>query len=143
MKREFSTGLAGSVIGLEESEVGESRGFGFEGGDGFDEAGDSEGVADAAGAADQAKNAAFAGQLDRDAHQGGDAGAVDLRDAVEDDHDFAGALVDYRLQRFVKLFAGLADGEAAVDVEDGDGAAGANVYFHGSVIGHLVILRPS
>jgi hypothetical protein len=29
-----------------------------------------------------------------------------------------------------------------VDVEYGDGAAGANVYFHGGVIGHLVILRP-
>jgi hypothetical protein len=42
----------------------------------------------------------------------------------------------------VKLFAGFANGEAAMDVKNGDGAAGANVYFHGGVIGHVVILRP-
>src|SRR6266403_2052633 len=61
MKQESSTGLAGSVFGLEQSEVGEGCGFGFEGGDGFDEAGDGEGVAHAAGTADQAEHAAFAG----------------------------------------------------------------------------------
>ena len=60
-----------------------------------------------------------------------------MGDAVEDDYYFAGALVDYGLQRFVKLFAGFTNGEAAADVEYGDGAAGANVYFHGGVIGHL------
>jgi len=67
------------VFGLEQSEVGEGGGFGFECGDGFDEAGDGEGVADAAGTADQAEHAAFAGELDGDAHERGDAGAVDLR----------------------------------------------------------------
>src|SRR5260221_799836 len=51
------------------SEVLEGGGFGFEGGDGFDEAGDGEGVADAALAPDQAQDAAFAGQFDGDAHQ--------------------------------------------------------------------------
>src|ERR1700736_592109 len=51
-------------------------------------------------------------------------------------------MVDYGLQRFVKLFAGFADGEAAADFEDGHWPAGANIYFHGSVIGHVVILRP-
>jgi hypothetical protein len=60
-----------------------------------------------------------------------------LGDAVEDDHDFAGAMVDYGLQGFVKLFAGFANGEAAVDVEYGHWPSGANVYFHGGVIGHL------
>jgi hypothetical protein len=29
-----------------------------------------------------------------------------------------------------------------VYVKNGDGAAGANVNFHGSVVGHLMILRP-
>src|SRR6202047_5654644 len=95
MKREFSTGLAGSVIGLEESEVGEGGGFGFEGGDGFDEAGDGEGVADATLAADQAEHAAFAGELDGDAHQRGDAGAVDLRDTVQEDDNFLRAPFDH------------------------------------------------
>src|SRR6267143_1225719 len=69
-------------------EVGEGGGFGFEGGDGFDEAGDGEGVADAAGAADEAEDATFASELDGDAHQRGDAGAVNLRDAVQDDDHF-------------------------------------------------------
>jgi hypothetical protein len=99
-------------------EIGQGRGFRFECGDGFDQAGDGQGVAHAAGAADQAKDAAFASQLDGDAYQRGDTGAVDLGHAVEDDHNFAGALVDYGLQRLVKLFAGFANGEATADVED-------------------------
>lgn len=72
-------------------EIGEGGGFGFEGGDGFDEAGDGEGVADAALAADEAQDAAFAGELDGDAYQGGDARAVNLWDAVQDDHHSPGA----------------------------------------------------
>lgn len=116
------------------SEVGEGGGFGFEGGDGVDEAGDGEGVADAALAEDEAEDATFASQLDGDAHQGGDAGAVDLRDVIENDDNFAGAFIDYGLQGFVKLFAGFADGEAAVDVEDRDGPAGASCNFHGGMI---------
>ena len=79
------------------SEVLEGGGFGFEGGDGFDEAGDGEGVADAALAADQAQDAAFTGQLDGDAHQGGDAGAVNLRDAVQDDDHFFRAGLNHGL----------------------------------------------
>jgi len=39
-------------------EIREGGGFGFEGGDGFDEAGDGESVADTTGAADQAQDAA-------------------------------------------------------------------------------------
>jgi hypothetical protein len=121
---------------LRLGEVGEGGGFGFEGWDGFDEAGDGEGIADAARAADEAKDAAFAGELDGDANERGNAGAVDLGDAVEDDYYFAGTMVDYGLERFVELLAGFTNGEAATDVENGDGSAGANVYFHGSVIGH-------
>ena len=80
-------------------EVGEGGGFGFEGGDGFDEAGDGEGVADAARAADEAQDAAFTGELDGDAHERGDAGAVDLDDAVEDDDDFFARRLNDGLQR--------------------------------------------
>src|ERR1700720_3914106 len=131
MKREFSTGLAGSAIGLEESEVGESRGFGFEGGDGFDEAGDSEGVADSAGAADQAEHAAFAGELDGDAHERGDAG-----DAVQEDHNFLGAPFDHGFESVVELLGRLADGEPAADVEYRHPAGLADVDFHGRPISH-------
>ena len=59
-----------------------------------------------------------------------------MGDAVEDHYYFAGAMVDHGLQRFVELLAGFTNGEAATDVENGDGPAGANVYFHGGVIGH-------
>src|SRR6266481_4029782 len=131
MKREFSTGLAGSVFWLEQSEVGESRGFGFEGGDGFDEAGDGEGVADTAGAADQAEHAAFAGELDGDAHQRGDAGAVDLRDAVQEDNNFLRAPFDHGFESVVELFGGLADGEPVMYVEYRHPAGLADVDFHG------------
>src|SRR6202040_611107 len=136
MKREFSTGLAGSVIGLEESEVGESRGFGFEGGDGFDEAGDSEGVADSAGAADEAENCAVAVELDGDAHERGDAGAVDLRDAVQEDHNFLRAPFDHGFESVVELLGRLADGEPAANVEYRHPAGLADVDFHGRPISH-------
>src|SRR5467141_1349854 len=117
MKQESSTGLAGSVFGLEQSEVGEGCGFGFEVGDGFDEAGDGEGVADAAGAADQSEHAAFAGELDGDAHERGDAGAVDLRDTVQEDDNFLRAPFDHRFESVVELFGGLADGEPAANFQ--------------------------
>src|SRR5207253_6094676 len=91
--------------------VSEGGGFGFEGGDGFDEAGDGEGVADAAGAADQAKHAAFAGELNGDAHERGDAGAVDLRDTVQEDDNFLRTPFDHRFESVVELLGGLADGE--------------------------------
>ncbi len=136
MKREFSTGLAGSVFGLEQSEIGEGGGFGFEGGDGFDEAGDGEGVADAAGTADQAEHAAFAGELDGDAHERGDAGAVDLRNAAQEDDNFLRASFDHRLESVVQLLGGLADGEPAMDFEYRHPAGLADVDFHGRPVSH-------
>src|SRR5712664_2685295 len=98
-------------------EIREGGGFGFEGGDGFDEACDGEGVADAALAADQAEHAAFAGELDGDAHERGDAGAVDLRDAVQEDDDFLRATFDHGFESVVEQLGRLADGEPAVDFE--------------------------
>src|ERR1700732_2528277 len=136
MKRESSTGLAGSVCGPEQSEVGESREFGFEGGDGFDEAGDGEGVADATLSADQAEYTAFAGELDGDAHERGDAGAVDLRDTVQEDDNFLRAPFDHGFESVVELFGGLADGEAAANVEYRHPAGLADVDFHGRPVSH-------
>ena len=88
----------------------ESDRVGFEGGDGFDEAGDGEGVADTALAADEMKRALFAGQPDGDAHERGDARAVDLRNAVEIDDDFVSAALDNGLECVGELIAGLTDG---------------------------------
>lgn len=118
-------------------EVGEGGGFGFEGRDGVDQASDGQGIADASGAADETKEAAFTSELDGDADEGGEAGAVDLRNTIEDHNDFSGAAVDYGLQGVVELFAGFPNGEAAVDVEDGRGTAVADVDLHGGVVGHV------
>src|SRR5437879_5116966 len=136
MKREFSTGLAGSVFSLKQSEVGESGGFGFEGGNGFDEAGDGEGVADAAGAADQEEHAAFAGELDGDAPERGDAGAVDLRDTVQEDDNFLRATFDHGFQSVVELLGGLADGEPAANFQYRYSGGFADVDFHGRPVFH-------
>jgi hypothetical protein len=114
----------------------ECGGFGFESGDGFDEAGDGEGVADAARAADEAENAAFAGQLDGNAHQRGNARAINLGDAVQDDDNFLGAGFDDAFQSVVKLLGGLADGEPAVNFEYGHRAGFADVDFHGQPVSH-------
>jgi hypothetical protein len=118
-------------------EVGQGGGFGFEGGDGFDEACNGEGVADAAGAADEAQDAAFAGELDGDPHQSGDAGAVNLRDPVQDYDHALRALLNDGLQGVVELVGRLADGEAAMDVENGHVAGIADVDLHGQSFGHV------
>jgi hypothetical protein len=91
--------------------------FIVEGGDGFDEASDGEGVADAAGATDEVEAAAFARERNGEFDEGGDAGAVDLRNVVEIDNHFAGTLVEEILSEFAEVFAGLTDGETAVDVK--------------------------
>ncbi len=80
---------------IEFGSLGES----VEGGDGFDQAGDGERIEDAAGQADQMKRAAVAGERDGHANESGDAGAVNLRDAVEVDDNFAGATFHYRSER--------------------------------------------
>jgi hypothetical protein len=118
------------LLGTNSGEISEGGGFGFERGDGFDEACDGKGVADAAGAADQTEHAAFAGELNGDANKGGNAGAVNLRDAVEKHDDFARASLNHRIERVVELFARLADGEAAVNLEDGHPGGLANVDLH-------------
>jgi hypothetical protein len=83
------------------------------------------------------QGAFFAGQTDGYADQGGDSGAVDLRDVIENYDHFADAATDDGVQGLVQLFGGFADGEAAVDVNNGDVALVADVDFHGSVLGHV------
>src|SRR5258706_213636 len=122
---------SGSALCNDLSKVLQGGGFGFEGGDGFDEAGDGEGVADAAMAADEAEHAAFAGELDGDAHQRGDARAVDLGNTVQNDDNFLRATLNHGLESTVELLGGLANGEPAVNLENRDSAGFANVDFHG------------
>jgi hypothetical protein len=101
----------GRRAGLSHSgEVGEGGGFGFEGRDGVDQASDGESVANASGAADETKEAAFTSELDGDADEGREAGAVDLRNTIEDHDDFSGAAVDHGLEGVVELFTGFANG---------------------------------
>src|SRR5713226_8068840 len=136
MRRKCNTWLTLEMTNAKPLKVSEGGGFGFEGGDGFDEAGDGEGVADAAGAADQAQHAAFAGQLDGDAHQRGNAGAVNLRDAVQDDDHFLRAILDHGFESVVELLGRLADGEPAVNFEYRHSAGFADVDFHGQPVSH-------
>src|SRR5207244_11471947 len=117
-------------------EIGEGGGFGFEGGDGFDEPRDGERVAHAAGATDETQDTAFARQLDGDAHQRGNAGAVDLRDAVQDHNHSLRATLNHGLKRVVKLLGGLADSEPAVNFQDRHSSGFANVDFHGRTLSH-------
>ena len=97
-------------------EIDEGGGFGLEGGDGFDEAGDGKGIADAALAADEVEGSRFASQADGNAHERGDARAVDLRNMIEEHDDLAGTSLNRSLQSVVKLLGGLAYGEAAMNI---------------------------
>jgi len=122
----------GRILG----EAGEGGGFRVEGGDGFDQAGDGEGIANAAVAADKVQGSGFAGEAYGNAHEGGDAGAVDLRNVIEGDDDFAGATLNGGLQSVMQLLGGLANGQAAVNVEEENAAGFADVDFHGDAVGH-------
>jgi hypothetical protein len=111
-------------------------GEGVEGGDGLDEAGDGEGVEDAPGFTDEMKHAAFATEGDGHTDKRGDAGAVDLRHAVEIDDDLARTVLENSGKRSGELVAGIADGEAAVNVKNVYAVLFADVNFNGSVLGH-------
>jgi len=115
-------------------EFGEGLGFGFEGGDGVDQARDGERIADAAGAADEMQGAFFAGHANGDADERGDAGAIDLRDVIQDDHNFVNAAANDGVEGFVQLFGGFADGQAAVNVDNRNITLVADADFHGVVV---------
>lgn len=110
-------------------EAGGRGGFGFEGGDGFDETRDGQGVADTAGAANEVEPTTMASQGDREFDERGDAGAVDLRNVVEIDDHLAGAFLKELLSEIVEVLTGLPDGEAALDVEIMDTTGLARVDF--------------
>lgn len=117
-------------------EIGEGGGLGIKSGNGFDKARDGEGVAHPSRSADKAERAAFAAEANGDADERGDAGAVDLRNVIEDNDDFARTLLDGGLQRFVQLLGRLTDREAAAHVNNGNSAGIADSDFHGSALRH-------
>jgi hypothetical protein len=88
-------------------------------------------------------SAAFTRELNGDAHQRGNAGAVNLRNAVEVDDYFTAAALHDGLQRFVKLLGGFADGEPSVDFQQINAVLLANGNLHGYVLGHLAISQNS
>src|SRR5271170_6806186 len=112
-------------------EFGEGLGFGFEGRDGVYQARDGERIADAAGAADEMQGAFFAGHADGDADERGDAGAIDLRDVIQDDHNFVNAAANDGVESFMKLLGGFADGQTAADVDNRNLTLVAHGDFHG------------
>jgi len=75
-------------------------------------------------------------RFDRNAHQRGDAGAIDLWDAVQDDDNFLCAAFDDRFESVVKLLGGLADGKPTVDFEHRHPSGCADVDFHGQTVSH-------
>jgi hypothetical protein len=117
----------------------ELRGFGegVEGGNGFDQARDGKGIEDAARFADEVEDATFATEGDGHADERGDAGAVNLRNAVEIDDDFARAFLKDGSESGGELVAGIANGQAAVEVENANTVLFVDVNFDGSVLGHV------
>jgi hypothetical protein len=103
--------------------------FGIEGGDGLDEARYGEGIADAALPADQMQSSALASEGDGKFYEGGDPGAVDLRNVVEVDDQLARASLHEILGEVVQVLAGLADGEPAVNAQVMDTAGFARRDF--------------
>jgi hypothetical protein len=127
----------GSLLAFDAlNEAGGGRRIGFEGWNGFDEPRHRECVANAAVAADKMERATFAGELNRAANERRDAGAVDLRDAVEVNDDFAASALNDGLEDFGKLLARLTYRETAVDYERVDAVVFADSDFHGQTFGH-------
>jgi hypothetical protein len=103
--------------GVGRSKAGGGGALVFEGGDSFDEARDSKSVADTAGTTDEVEATTFAREGNGKFDQRGDARAVNLRDIVEVDDHLARTLIEEILGELAEVFAGLADGETAVDVK--------------------------
>jgi hypothetical protein len=59
----------------------------------------------------------LSGKGDGEFHQRGDAGAVDLRDIIEIDDQFAGAPLHEFLRKVVQVLAGLAYGKPTVHLK--------------------------
>ena len=99
------------------SETGGGGFFGIEGGDSFDEAGYGEGVAHAALAADEVQSTALAGEGDGEFHEGRNAGAVDLWNAVQVNDQLPRTLLHEIVGEVVEMLAGLADGKPALNLK--------------------------
>jgi len=83
------------------------------------------------------KNATFAAQRNGHADKSGYPRAVDLRHTVKVDDYFARASLKHRSERSGQLVAGIADGEASVNIKNPDACLFAYIDFNGSVLGHI------
>src|SRR5216684_7003026 len=84
------------------------------------------------------EDAAFAPEGDGHTNECGDAGAVNLRYAVEIDDDFARSLLENGSECGSELVARIANGQATVEGKDADAVLFADVNFNGSVLGHFL-----
>ncbi len=80
--------------------------------------------------------AAFTRELNGNTHQRGDAGAVDLRNAIQIDDYFTATTLHDGLQRFVELLGRFADGEPSADFQQINAVLLPNGNLHGYVLGH-------
>jgi len=110
----------------------EARGggsLGVERRDGFDKTRDRESVTNAARLANEVQPATLAGQGDGKLHERRDAGAVDLRDVAEVDDHLFGTFLNELLGEVVQVLAGIANREAAMDLQVVDAAGFARRNF--------------
>jgi hypothetical protein len=139
LKDALRTPNVASTSQLYLGEVGKRGGFGIESRNGLDKPRNGERIAHAAGAADEAQRTAFASQLDGNAHQCGNAGAIDLRNTVEIDDDLVGAGLRNSLKSIVQLLAGLPYRQTTAHFENRDCPGLSNSDFHGRMLGHKVL----
>jgi len=115
------------------AETGDGGGFIVERGDGLCKAREFENFTDVATRMKELHGAAKILKGDVGADQSAEAGTVQLRDAGEVDEDFFGFLMNEILEAIVQGIVVTADGNAAIEIQNGDvaGAAGGNFQTHG------------
>src|SRR5579859_1260236 len=123
------------------SEVCQRSGFGIERRDSFDESRNSKRIAHAAGAAHKTQRSAFPSQLNGNANQGRDAGAINLRNTIEVNHNFSRTTLDDGLQSLMKLLARFPNRQAASHIENRDGPGFPHGDFHGRMLSHSTSLE--
>ena len=98
----------------------------------MDQAGEFEDFADVAGGVEELEAAGIAFEGDEGADQGADAGAINLEDAGEIDEDIARGGFGEAAKFGAKRVVADADGDAALEIEDGyvAGLARGNLQAH-------------
>jgi hypothetical protein len=125
-----------SISQLYLGKVGKCGGFGIECRNGLDKPRHRQRIAHAPRTTHEPQRTAFASQLDRNAHQRRDAGAIDLRNSIEINDDLANARFGNSLKSIVQLLAGLSNCQPASHFEYGDTPGLSNSDFHGRMLGH-------